>query len=167
MSDRRRFRYLGEPLFAVAVVLYVANSVWWKPCTVDRASFVHCYFGDVLCLPVCVPVALWLQRRLGLRLHDQLPSKRELVLHWLLWSACFEWLGPRIPMLAPGAVSDPWDAVAYGAGGLVAALIWRAPPEPHWSGAMPTAGAVFGRAVVAVVVAVCVLSAYRFGAVFR
>jgi hypothetical protein len=171
MSKRPGFRYWREPLCVVAVVLYVANSVWWKPMTVDPRSFVHCYLGDILCLPVCVPVTLWLQRRVGLRSDDRCPTLPELLLHWLLWSACFEWLGPRIPLLAPGAVSDPWDVVAYGVGGLVAAVVWRPQRVDNLLGTVlgtvPTFAALAGRAAVAMAVAVFVLGAYRFGVVFR
>jgi hypothetical protein len=83
MSKRSGFRYGREPLCVVAVVLYVANSVWWKPMTVDLNSFVHCYLGDVLCLPVCLPVTLWLQRRVGLRSDDRCPSSP-----WLWQRSC-------------------------------------------------------------------------------
>lgn len=166
MCDRSGFRYWREPLCVMAVVLYVANSVWWKPMTSDPTAFVHCYLGDVLCLPVCIPVTLWLQRKLCLRQHDRRPGLREIGLHWLLWTACFEWLGPRLPLLAPGAVSDPWDAVAYGAGGLLSAVVWRPEREPR-PGATPSLSEVVGRAMVAALVAGFVLSAYRFGIVFR
>ena len=48
MSDRAGFQYWREPLFVVAAVLYLANSLWWKPMSVEPESFVRCYFGDVL-----------------------------------------------------------------------------------------------------------------------
>jgi hypothetical protein len=167
MPKRPGFRYWRDPLCVVAVLLYVANSVWWKPMTADPSSFVHCYLGDLLCLPVCVPVTLWLQRRVGLRRDDCRPTPGELLLHWLLWSACFEWIGPQMPLLAPGAVSDPWDAVAYGVGGLLAALIWRSQPSERLLCPGPTAAAMVGRVGIAMIVALLVLSAYRFGIVFR
>lgn len=135
--------------------------------TGDQTAFVHCYFGDLLCLPVCVPVTLWLQRRLGWRVDDRRPSGLELLLYWALWCGCFEWLGPMIPLLAPGAVADPWDVIAYGAGGLIGILVWR--PAVHERGPCPaTSGRmVMGRLLVAIGVAAFVLSAYRFGVVFR
>ena len=172
MPERPGFRYWREPLCLGAAALYLANSVWWKSLASDPTAFVHCYFGDVLCLPVCVPVTLWLQRRVGLRGDDRQPTARELVLLWALWSLCFEWLGPRVPLLAPGAVCDPWDAVAYGIGGLLAALVWR-PSRPEltdrqlWGGSGTQLVAVVGRLAVAVMVALLVLSAYRFAVMFR
>lgn len=166
MSEQGGFRYWREPLCVVAIVLYVANSVWWKPLSTDPASFVNCYFGDVLCMPVCIPVTLWLQRRLSLRQHDHGPSLREIAGHWLLWTMCFEYVGPLLPTLAPGAVSDPWDAVAYAFGGGVAAFVWRHGGQQN-RGLSPSWAQVVGRATVAALVAGFVLSAYRFGVVFR
>lgn len=171
MQARGGFGYFCEPLFVAAGLLYAANTLWWKPATSDATSFVHCYLGDVLCMPVIVPVTLWLQQRLGLRPRELRPGRRELLLHWLLWSMCFEWLGPRLPVLAPGAVADPWDAVAYGAGGLLAAFAWGsrtgARVEEVVPGSVPSGGALLGRLAVAVGVALAVLLAYRVGAVVR
>lgn len=159
----RRFAYWREPLCLLAAALYACNSVWWKPCTADPASFVHCYLGDVLCLPVLLPVALWLQRGLGLRAHDGAPTAGEWLGHWALWSVCFEVLGPAAPSLAPGAVCDPWDVVAYGCGSVAAAWCWRAPLGAR--GATSGAGAAFARRVaqsaLAVAVSLGVLSAYH------
>jgi len=127
MANRTGFRYGLDPVCLTAIALYVANRFWWKELCSDPTAFVHCYLGDVLCLPVCVPLVLWLQRRLGLRAHDLPPTWREVFANWLVWSCCFEWLGPHLPTLAPGAVADPYDAVAYAGGGALAALLWRSP----------------------------------------
>ena len=164
MAERSAFRYWREPLCVAAALLYVANNLWLKPLVSDPTAFVHCYLGDVLCLPVCVPVTLWLQRRCGLRSDDRQPTARELLLHWLLWSACFEWLGPRLPFLAPGAVSDPWDTVAYAAGGLLAACVWRPEPQERtagWERLESSIGKLLGRFALAILVATLVLSAYH------
>ncbi|MCK5940480.1 MAG: hypothetical protein KAI24_00820 [Planctomycetes bacterium] len=172
MLVRRCFAYWREPLCVLAAALYVGNRLWLKPCTADPASFVHCYLGDVLCLPVLLPVTLWLQRSCGLRGHDGAPTAGEWLQHWLLWSMCFEWLGPSLPLLAPGAVRDPWDAVAYGAGGLVAGLVWRDRCVGARRGAVRSPDGRSGwtqrlaRAALAVAVAAFVLSAYRLGARF-
>ena len=156
----RRFAYCREPLFALAALLYACNSAWWKPCAPDEAWFVRGYLGDVLCLPVLLPATLWLQRRLGLRAHDEPPSPWEWLGHWALWSVCFELVGPALPLLVPGAVRDPLDVVAYGIGAAAAAVWWgtsggslRARPADakRWA----------ARALVAAGVAGFVLSAYR------
>ena len=155
----------------LAFGLYALNTLLIEPWTVDRASFVHCYLGDVLCLPGCLPVALWLQRRTGLRRHDGVPSLGELLLHWGVWSLCFEWLGPHLPLLAPGAVGDVWDVVAYAGGGAVAALWWGCPlrtggQRPRVDGVDGAKGMVL-RIALAGGVALVVLAAYRAAAVFH
>lgn len=138
---------------------------------VEPESFVCCYFGDVLCMPVCLPVTLWLQRQVGVRLHDCVPTGRELLLHWILWSCCFELLGPRLPLLAPGAVCDPLDTVAYAVGGLFAYIFWRSGARRAVSLRSPVSVASWsqrgGRIMVAIAVATLVLSGYRFGVAFR
>ncbi|MFN3244848.1 MAG: hypothetical protein ACE37K_25325 [Planctomycetota bacterium] len=156
----RRFAYWREPLCLLSALLYACNRFWWKPCTDDPSSFVHCYLGDVLCLPVLLPVTLWLQRRCGLRGHDGAPTAAEWLGHWLLWSVCFEAVGPSLPLLAPGAVRDPWDAVAYGIGGAFAAFCWRLGPTGVGDGGPLR---VAGRFALAAAVATFVLSAYRVG----
>lgn len=165
MPPRAPFAYFRDPVCLCAAGLYVLNRSWLTPLFVDPDAFVRCYFGDVMCLPVSVPVVLWLQRRCGLRGHDLPPSVGELLLHWLLWSFCFEWLGPRLPALAPGAVGDPWDAVAYAAGGVVAGAVWRSPLRPPAADLAPRPAVL--RALLALSFALLVLGAYRASAALR
>lgn len=165
----RRFVYWQEPLCLIAVLLYACNHLWFKPRVADTSSFVHCYLSDCLCLPVLLPVTLWLQRRLGLRGHDHAPSYLECAAHWLVWTCCFELLGPAFPAFAPGAVADPWDAVAYGAGGWLVAWSWRRGTADACESA-PSARrmrGIAGSAVVAVAVSGLVLSAYQVGSAAR
>ncbi|MFK7742476.1 MAG: hypothetical protein AB8H80_19340 [Planctomycetota bacterium] len=164
---RGAFRYLREPLCWIGLLLYVANTLVLKPwLPADQAVFVHGYLGDVLCMPVCVPVTLWLHRAVGGRNHDRPPTLIELAALWLWWSCCFEWLGPRMPQLAPGAVADPWDLLAYAAGGGIAAIAWRTGrtghslPRPRQQRAGHLAAHLVGQMAVATVVAVAVLGAY-------
>ncbi len=161
----RPFAYCREPLSLFALLLYACNGLWWKPCATADAWFVRGYLGDVLCLPVLLPATLSLQRRLGLRAHDGAPSAREWLGHWALWSFCFELAGPALPLLAPGAVRDPLDVVAYGAGGVVAACWWRARAGSRQATSGPRR--VFARACVAGAVAGFVLSAYGVRAIWR
>ena len=75
----------------------------------------------MLLIPCALPVALWLQRRLGLREHDRPPSNAEIALHLLVWSVLFEVIGPHI-MRTTG---DPLDVLAYIVGGIAAAFWWH------------------------------------------
>lgn len=159
MCEPGAFRYWRDPLCVGAGVVYLLNRCWWKAVAPPSAWLVHGYLGDLLLLPVLVPIALAAQRRLGLRGHDGAPTAVELSAHWALWSWCFEWLGPRLPALAPGAVADPWDLVAYAAGGAAASCWWRGGfcARDHFVGA----GLALRRAAVAMTLAIGVLGAYH------
>lgn len=122
-----RFRYLRDPVFLVAVALYLLNRFVVRPATGDPGDFFHCYLNDVLCLPFWMPPLLWICRGLGLRRHDAPPTVGELLFYVLLWSLWFEGIAPASPIRAwfPETVGDPWDVVAYAAGGLIGGLLWR------------------------------------------
>lgn len=175
-STGRAFRYLREPLCVAAAVGYAANKLLLKPLVaVGReapdasagfgADFVRGYLGDTLCLPVCIPLTLWLLRLVGARAGDAAPTLREVVLLWAWWSCCFEWIGPRLTLLAPGAVSDPWDVLAYAVGGAVAALCW-CHPRAKAPGAAVSPSSWAPLWLAASLVAVGVLAAYRLAALW-
>lgn len=80
----------------------------------------HAYFNDLWLIPCALPLLLWLQRRAGLRGHDGLPTRTEVLGTLVLWSVLFEVLGPRwMPV-----TGDPWDVVAYGVGAMVSWIWW-------------------------------------------
>jgi len=64
---------------------------------------------------------LWIQRRLGLRMHDRHPDGRELGMHLLVWAIIAEIIGP---FFLHAGVSDWKDAIAYCAGALIAWFVW-------------------------------------------
>lgn len=115
----RRFRYVFDPLCLLCCLLYAANRWLIKPhCEI---VFFHSWFNDTLLIPCALPPILLIQRWLGLRTHDRYPTFGEIAAHWAGWSVLFELIGPHI---LP-TVGDPWDAVAYAAGGTVAFCVWR------------------------------------------
>jgi ubiquinone/menaquinone biosynthesis C-methylase UbiE len=117
-----------DPLCLVCCLLYAANRWLIKPhCHI---VFFHSWFNDTLLIPCALPPVLLVQRWLGLRTHDKVPTGGEIFWHWVGWSILFEAIGPYI---LP-TVGDPWDAVAYGVGGAVAFLWW------HWVEAREDAG---------------------------
>ena len=117
------FGYLRDPLFRVACTLYAINRWGLKPRIHSR--FLHDHFNDVLLMPCALPVLLGLQKWLKLRRHDQSPTPSEIALNLVVWSVLFEIIGPQI---MPKAIGDPWDIVAYVAGGTLAGLWWHR----HW-----------------------------------
>lgn len=115
----KRFRYVFDPLCLLCCLLYAVNRWLIKPhCHI---AFFHNWFNDMLLIPCALPPVLLVQRWLGLRVHDRAPTFWEVTAHLAGWSILFELIGPHI---LP-TVGDPWDAVAYFAGGTVAYGWWR------------------------------------------
>jgi hypothetical protein len=115
-----RFRYLRDPLWVAGCFAYAANRWLVKPHV--HTGLFHSCFNDFWLIPCALPPVLWLHRRLGLRWHDDPPRISEILLHLAFWSALFEWIGPRFMTRATG---DPFDALAYAGGALLAGLWWR------------------------------------------
>ena len=128
----RRFGYLGDPVFALAVIAYFVNRWALKPLTGDPADFWHCYANDVLCVPFWLPPQLRLARALGLRKHDLPPTITEIVVMVVVWSWLFELAvpSPALRGLFPICVADELDVVAYAIGGLAAGMLWRSGRDP-------------------------------------
>jgi len=136
VQAERSFRYWRDPVCLVSIGIYLLNRFVVKPATGHPSDFWHCYLNDVLCLPIWVPVALWVQRKLSIRKHDLPPTQGELALHWFVWSWLFECLGPAIRRGGLGAVADPWDVVAYAVGAVAAGALWRSARDPSKAGAV-------------------------------
>ena len=115
----RSFGYLRDRLFIGCCLLYASNRWLLKPRL--HNAFIQGHFNDLLLIPCALPPLLLLQRWLRLRPDDQPPKPGEIFFHLVLWSILFEWIGPHI---VAHAVGDPWDVLAYFAGGIVAALWW-------------------------------------------
>jgi hypothetical protein len=116
----RKFHYLGDGLFQLTLALYALNRWGLKPYL--RSPFLHQHFNDLLLIPCALPPLLLAQRWLRLRLHDELPTPGEIALYFVVWSIFFEAIGPHLLRRATG---DPWDVVAYAAGGIIAGLWWH------------------------------------------
>jgi hypothetical protein len=121
-----RFLYLRDRLFLVACGLYALNRWLLKPHFANR--FLHYHFNDVLLIPCALPPMLIMQRWLGIRRVESMPTGSEIAFHLVVWSILFEVIGPHI---MPRAVGDAWDVVAYVAGGIFAWLWWNRIPFAH------------------------------------
>jgi len=84
--------------------------------------FLHGHFADCLLLPAALPLALWLQRKLGLRGEDHFPTGAEIGMHLTIWAFIAEAAGP---VLAHRGTADWWDCAAYSAGAAVCYVLWR------------------------------------------
>jgi len=118
-----RFKYLADPVCIGSVVVYLVNRIWLKPSGIS-GTFGSCYLNDMLCLPLFLPMILWLQRRMGLRVHDGPPRVWEVLQHWAIFSILVEVLLPRFPQYFR-TVADPMDVVAYLVGGMMGWMWWR------------------------------------------
>ncbi len=123
----RKFRYLRDGLFLTCGALYVLNRWLIKPLVAP--GFFTWWFNDLLLMPCAIPVLLWLERRSGLRRHDNPPSGGEILAVLVLWSVLFEVLAPH---LFPHATADWRDVIAYAAGASFAWWWWnrRGPDLP-------------------------------------
>jgi hypothetical protein len=68
---------------------------------------------------------LFIMRRIGLRVHDALPTAGELLVPLLIWSWVFEIYLPSVPFFKGLATSDCLDILAYTLGGCFAAVFWK------------------------------------------
>lgn len=118
-----RFRYLRDPLFLLAVALYVANRWWWKP--EFGGVFLTGYFNDLLLIPAALPPILWVHHKAGWRKDDAPPTALEIFSHLAVWAFIAEVIGPH---LKATSVADWADIVAYAIGALLAFLVWRYSP---------------------------------------
>ncbi len=119
----RDFRYLRDPLFLVCVAGYFVNRFVFKPYIPNEFS--QGYLNDLICIPFWVPIMLAGMRRTGLRPDDAPPRAAEILVPLLLWSFLFELWLPRTDLFRGIAISDQLDILAYAAGALGAALVWR------------------------------------------
>jgi hypothetical protein len=125
-----QFRYLADPVCIASLLIYVVNRFYLKPHHIG-GLFTVGYLNDVLCLPLFMPMILRAQHMLGLRRHDDYPRLWEILQHWVIFSILFEVIIPRFPMQFD-STADPWDVVAYLAGGLAAWVWWRWQAGPYF-----------------------------------
>jgi hypothetical protein len=124
-ARKAEFRYTGDGLFMVAVVLYLLNRFLLKPACAAHTGFFQSYFNDLLCVPFWLPLVLLLTRRIGFRDHDRPPDLWEIGFYLTIWSIVFELLCPLRAELFHDTVADPWDVVCYAAGALLGGLHWN------------------------------------------
>jgi hypothetical protein len=121
-QPQRTFRYFADPLCIGALILYATNRWLFKPYGVG-GEFGRDYLNDLLCLPLLLPMILYVQRCLGVRRHDAAPRLWEVLQHVAVFSIVFELILPSHPQWFR-STADPLDAVAYLAGGIGGWLWW-------------------------------------------
>jgi hypothetical protein len=123
-SHGGNFRYALDPVFLVALGIYIVNRAIIKPHLHPYSPFFHGHLDDSLLVPVALPIFLLVYRLLGLRPDNAPPRWWEIAAHLLVWSIFFKWFGP---VVLHQSVTDPVDVACYAAGGIVAWLLWHVP----------------------------------------
>ena len=80
------------------------------------------YFGDVLAPMVIVPIGAFLQRVIYRRVNLSEFSVAEVLIYWMVMSAFFEVVAPRV---FSKMTSDPFDVIAYAIGSILLLLFSR------------------------------------------
>jgi hypothetical protein len=124
---QRPFRYLADPLCIASLILYAANRFYLKPNHIG-GWFTHGYLNGVLCLPLFVPIILYIQHLTGVRPHYRFPRLWEILQIFAVFTVVFQWWVPKFPRVFVSA-HDPYDILAYFAGGILAWLIWSSKPQ--------------------------------------
>lgn len=117
------FRYLRDPVFLVALSIYLINKFALKPYT--HNWFVHGYVVDIICMPFWIPIMIFTMRKVGLRSHDDPPHPHEILIPLVVWSWAFEVYLPDTSALRGITIADNMDVLSYTCGALVAVMIWR------------------------------------------
>ena len=117
------FRYFADPICITCLIIYPINRWYLKPHHIG-GWFTHGYLNDVMCLPLFLPIILYLQRLMRVRRHDGNPRLWEVLQHWVIFSVVFEVILPTMPK-AFTHTQDPWNVVAYLSGGVAAGIIWK------------------------------------------
>jgi hypothetical protein len=115
------FRYWRDQFCLAACAAYAANRWLLKP-HFAMGPFMRGHFADCLLIPAALPLVLWLQRKLGLRTHDSMPTGGEILLHLAIWAFITEGAGP---WLTRHGTADWRDVLAYSAGAAACYVLWR------------------------------------------
>ncbi len=118
-----RFRYLRDPLFLVCFGLYFVNR-WVLEIQIPDSFFGN-HLNDLMCIPFCVPIMLFILRRLRLRPDDSPPHSHEIIVPLVLWAAIFEMWLPNITAFRGLATPDHLDVLCYTIGALIAGVVWK------------------------------------------
>ena len=105
---------LKHPLFISSVLVYAVLLVMKK--TGVYVPFISDYLADFLVMPVVLSVAMFGVRRTG-------EGRTQYRFAWwhvagavVLYGFLFEW---AFPMITDRFTADPWDLLAYAAGGVL------------------------------------------------
>ncbi|MBT3576349.1 MAG: hypothetical protein HN995_10690 [Candidatus Marinimicrobia bacterium] len=106
-------------LAGVSASIFAFNRIFLIP-LFPEFGFFRKYFGDVLALPVYLPLSYYLAWRLGLITDDFQIKSAHVLGAGIIFSFLFEGL---VPLIDTTSTRDPIDVLAYFAGGLVLYIV--------------------------------------------
>ena len=106
-------KLLLHPLFLLAIGLYLLNRFLLS--VVGLSQFQIPYLNDILCLPVVLTLALWLQQKLFPGSYRQRFLAAQVLFTVFYIAVFFEGI---LPTFSSRYTRDYWDILAYAAGGL-------------------------------------------------
>ena len=118
-----KFSYLLDPLFLFCFGLYFVNR-WVLEIHVPDSFFTN-YLNDLICIPFCVPIMLFILRMLRLRPDDSPPHSYEIIVPVVAWAVAFEFWLPTVTAFQGLATADHRDVLCYTVGALVAGVVWK------------------------------------------
>lgn len=105
---------LLRPLFLIALLSYFL--LFWCKKAGHYLPFFSDYAADFLTMPVVLSITLFVIRRSQADRRTYTLTARQVITAVVMYALLFEVLFPQIDA---SATSDPWDVVAYAAGGWV------------------------------------------------
>jgi len=123
----RSFRYIFDPLFVASLVAYTINRFVLKPNF--QLRLLHDHLNDLLCIPLWVPIGLFIERRMKLRSHDNPPGLAEIIIPVVIWGWIFEVYLPANELGRSWCTPDPTDIAFYVLGAIIATLFWNRYPQ--------------------------------------
>ncbi len=105
---------LKNPYFLLASFCYLTNRFLFK--LIGFQDVVVPYLNDLLCLPVALTLALFLQHQLFPGVARNRLNKAQVIFSFLYFSVFFEGI---LPAFSERYTRDLWDIPAYAAGGIL------------------------------------------------
>ncbi|MFC5271004.1 hypothetical protein [Adhaeribacter terreus] len=110
---RLNFAVFRNPLLQICSFLYVLHTVLRRVVPIEN-GFLNNYLNDLLCLPLVLGAAVFLQRNMVLRQADYALTGWQIGLVVIYFSLMFEGV---IPLFVSRYTADFFDVICYGLGG--------------------------------------------------
>lgn len=122
-AGRLNWHVLQNPLVQGCAVVYLLHSLWRH--FLPEPWLLQYYLNDLLCMPLVLGAAVFVQRNLLLRRPDYGLNAYQIGMVVVYWSVMFEGV---IPHFVARYTADIFDVVMYGAGGLAFYFFGNAGP---------------------------------------